>query len=765
MQAINDPATLCLKYIHQTNRTIFLTGKAGTGKTTLLKRIIDEAHKQTMVIAPTGIAALNAGGATIHSTFYLPFATFLPDYSHNVQLRGDVKIETRDTLVKHFVFNKNKKKLFQNLELLIIDEVSMLRADVLDAIDWALRTTRKVNIPFGGVQVVFIGDLLQLPPVYKSEEWYYLKNYYHGIHFFNAHALQQDPPIYIELEKIYRQNDEKFIGILNELRNNRLNQEHITFLNTFVKPDYQPQADENYITLTTHNALADTMNNKSLEVLKTKELSYQAHVKGNFPKNIFPVDENLVLKLGAQVMFIKNDLSFEKRFFNGKIGVIDSLAPDEITVRFPQENKVIKVDRYEWENVTYELDENTNEIKENVIGTFVHYPLKLAWAITIHKSQGLTFDKAILDVSQVFAPGQAYVALSRLRSLDGLILKTPFKLNGLQNDQAVTAYATTKASIDDLNKQLSFSTLNYLKLLLVQTFDWNELEEIWRKHHASYAKSGAKSEKMKHYKWAEIQFTNVKSMVDVAGKFVSQISKIFQKPDVDVNFVNERLEKAYDHFYNDLHQLVYNVVKKRVELMKIKKVKDYLDEIIEVDDKQLEIMLRLKRVKSVFKTIVDGNELTKFTVSEQDLVDYRKNIIVQIQEELKNTKTTFDFDQADEEMIDAAQELLTGPKKEKEKKEKIPTHEVTLQLFKAGKTMEEIAQERLFTLDTIQSHITKLIGLGSIQIEEVFAKEKLELLTKLFDKVDEMTVTQMKEIAGDVFTWEELRMYKTALTN
>lgn len=767
MLKTDDPAAICLRYIHQTNRSIFLTGKAGTGKTTLLRRIIEESHKQTIVVAPTGIAALNAGGTTIHSMFYLPFATFIPDYSNasTEHFSGAVKLETRNSLVKHFVYNKNKKKLLQNLELLIIDEVSMLRADVLDAIDWALRHSRKINVPFGGVQMLFIGDLLQLPPVYKPEEWNYLKHYYRGIHFFNALALQHEPPVYIELEKIYRQSDQKFISVLNELRNNQLSFESLSFLNSYVQADFNAKPEDNYITLTTHNKKADTMNAEALTELKTEPKVFKAIISGNFPESIYPVDAELTLKPGAQVMFIKNDLSYEKRYFNGKIGVLESFAEGDLFVRFPSENKVIKVDKYEWENISYELNDNTNEIEEKVLGTFVHYPLKLAWAITIHKSQGLTFDKAILDVSQVFAPGQAYVALSRLRSVDGLVLKTPFKINGITNDVDVIQYARSKASLEDLNAQLEGSVLNYMRDTLVRTFEWNELEEIWRKHNASYIIAASKSEKAKNRTWSETQFMNVKAIVDVAKKFIVQIDKIFTQPQINLLFVNERLEKAYGHFYKQLDDLIYSVLKKRYELSTVKKVKEYQTELEEIDDKQIEIMLRLKRVKNLFQAIVSGQEISKADILTQDIQEYRKSKFLSIQAEKQSGKSTLDFDTIHKEEELTINKLLKNIKKENEKvkTEKIPSHLITLESFRKGKTTEEIAQERMLTVDTITSHLTKLIALNELSVGDVFSEEQLQKLKQLFEKSEELTLSQMKEQTGDDFSWEELRMYRAGL--
>jgi ATP-dependent exoDNAse (exonuclease V) alpha subunit len=502
MEFISAEAKYVLQFINQTNRSVFLTGKAGTGKTTLLKEIIKTTHKNCVVVAPTGIAALNAGGVTIHSMFQLPFGGFLPDNSV-AQFNENSKFESRATLRRHFRMSGVKKAVIRNMELLIVDEVSMLRSDLLDAMDFMLQSVRKRNQPFGGVQVLFIGDLLQLPPVIRDDEWRVLRNYYKGKFFFHSHVVQQNPPLYIELSKIFRQTDDRFISVLNNLRNNTITQNDISILNEFVKPNFDLKANKGYITLTTHNAKADSINQQSLEDLEGNSRIYKAEVTDDFPEKIYPIEEKLELKVGAQVMFIKNDLSFEKKFFNGKMGIIQSLSEREIWVHFPDENKSIEVEKYEWQNIRYTVNENTKEIEEEVLGTFVHYPIKLAWAITVHKSQGLTFDKATLDVSQVFLPGQAYVALSRLRSLNGLILLSPLQMNGISNDQDVMNYSENKASTEFLENTLQKDTKDFILNFLISSFDWTDLSQEWRNHRFSYNENSEISGKSKHAIWAK----------------------------------------------------------------------------------------------------------------------------------------------------------------------------------------------------------------------------------------------------------------------
>ena len=518
MQTISEAAEYTLRFINQTHRSVFLTGKAGTGKTTLLREIIQTTHKNTVVVAPTGIAALNAGGVTIHSMFQLPFGGFIPDNSAP-HFSDTVKFETKSTLVRHFRMSGLKKSVIKNMELLIIDEVSMLRADLLDAIDFMMQSVRRKKVPFGGVQVLFIGDLLQLPPVIRDEEWSTLRKYYNGKFFFHSHVIQQNPPLYIELSKIFRQTDDAFISILNNLRNNQISQEDIKNLNEYVQPNFDLKANKGYITLTTHNAKADAMNAQALQDLEGKLEIFKPDVVDDFPEKIYPIEQNLQLKIGAQVMFVKNDLSLEKRYFNGKMGFIKSLSKEEILVHFPEENKTIEVEKYEWQNIRYKVNEMTKEIDEEVLGTFVHYPIKLAWAITVHKSQGLTFDKAALDVSQVFLPGQAYVALSRLRALNGLILLSPLRMNGISNDQDVMDYSLNKASEEALAESLQQDTKKYLHNFLKATFDWADLAQEWRNHQFSYNEKSEVSEKSKHAVWAKKQAESIGEVLDPSRKF------------------------------------------------------------------------------------------------------------------------------------------------------------------------------------------------------------------------------------------------------
>jgi uncharacterized protein YpbB len=754
MEFISAEAKYVLQFINQTNRSVFLTGKAGTGKTTLLKEIIQTTHKNCVVVAPTGIAALNAGGVTIHSMFQLPFGGFIPDNSV-AQFNENSKFETRATLRRHFRMSGLKKAVIQNMELLIIDEVSMLRSDLLDAMDFMLQSVRKKNRPFGGVQMLFIGDLLQLPPVVRDEEWRTLRNYYKGKFFFHSHVIEQNPPLYIELSKIFRQSDEQFIAVLNNLRNNKITQNDVQVLNQFVQPNFDLKSNKGYITLTTHNNKADGINQQSLEDLEGIKRVYKAEITGEFPDKIYPLEENLELKIGAQIMFIKNDLAFEKRFFNGKMGIVKSLSDKEILVHFPDENTTIEVEKYEWQNIRYSVNENTKEIEEDVLGTFVHYPIKLAWAITVHKSQGLTFEKAALDVSQVFLPGQAYVALSRLRSLNGLILLSPLQMNGISNDQDVMDYSLNKATEEHLETTLQKETKDFIHNYLIHSFDWTDLAQQWRNHKFSYLDSD-KSAKAKHAQWATQQLELCDSLMEPASKFISQLNKLFNQQTTDYQFINDRILAAYNYFFEKLDKLEYEILYKIEEVKRIKLVKQFYDELIELEDIQTKAVMQLMKAKLLMETIINKKTISKSNLNSSEIKHYKLNKIEIVVENFKRNNIN---------LIEDKEEVsYYEPKKKKaEKTPKKPTSQITYELWIEKNSIEEIANLRKLTVNTILSHFTKLIQDEAVRISDVLPEDKIETLSKAFYGYKEESLTPMKEQLGDAFSWEELRMFKASL--
>jgi uncharacterized protein YpbB len=759
MSQSNTPAEFTERFINQTNQSVFLTGKAGTGKTTLLKKIISSTHKNAVIVAPTGIAALNAGGVTIHSFFQLPFAGFIPEFGAAPQFSHFVKLETKNTLMRHFSMNKQRQAMIRNLELLIIDEVSMLRADLLDAIDWTLRNVRRINDPFGGVQVLFIGDLLQLPPVVKPEEWSLLRQYYEGMFFFNAHVLQEQRPLYIELSTIYRQQDKDFIKVLNHLRENKITDKDIQILNQFVQPDFDSLKEEGFITLTTHNVKADNMNAKALASLKTQSFRYEAEITGDFPPHLFPIEAELELKVGAQVMFIKNDISFEKNFYNGKMGRIDALNSKEISVYFPEENRSILVEKYEWNNIKYSLDDKTGEIKEDILGTFVHYPLKLAWAITVHKSQGLTFDKAVLDVSDVFAPGQAYVALSRLRSLQGLVLLSPMKMNGLSNDLQVVSYAENKAQEENLPKYLEKGTQKFLLDTLVQAFDWYELNSKWITHELTYKMVGLKTEKGKNKSWVTHQAQAVQSTMDPAKKFRNSLENMFSAEKLDIEFVHERVQAAYQYFYKILDGVLTSNLKKIGELNRIRKTKTYVEELEELDDLLTAAILKLKKARILIEAVLSGREITKELMWNEEIKNYKIAKLANISQELRSNPSLLDMEDDDD---DDYLPIVKIKKTVKEKKDKKTTYEQTLELLHEGKDVEEIARVRQLSVSTINGHFATLLRAEKIELEDVMDRKRISQLEDLIGEFDGISLGPLKEKLGDDVSYDELRLFQAS---
>ncbi|AVM56156.1 helix-turn-helix domain-containing protein [Capnocytophaga sp. oral taxon 864] len=735
-----------LTLVNQTNRNIFLTGKAGTGKTTLLHKIINTCYKNTVVVAPTGIAALNAGGVTIHSMFQLPFASFLPTLSNPPIVNEFLRFENRFSLRKHFQMHKNKQQVIRNMELLIVDEVSMLRADVLDAMDYMLQFIRKDKRPFGGVQVLFIGDLLQLPPVVKQEEWEVLKHYYKGMYFFQSEVITQNPLLYVELETIYRQTDKLFISILNHLRENQLTSEDIKQLEKYVQPDFPKKHLKDYITLTTHNAKADAMNQREMSKLSSPLFSYEADIVDDFPEYLYPIEKVIQLKEGARVMFIKNDISGEHLFFNGKMGTVVSLSEGEITVKLDG-GRVINVERYEWENVRYKLNETTKDIEEERLGSFTQYPLRLAWAITIHKSQGLTFEKAILDLASVFASGQAYVAFSRLRSLDGLILLSSVSANGINNNGEVIGYAENKASEKEVQTACYTGKTEFLQENILNTFQWNTLLEEWVLHRNSY--SGEIGNKNLYKDWASQQLVRVQELVTVSEKFIKQLKTLFNNA-TDVQHIFERVAKGITYFTPLLEQLWYEVLLVEGKIANQKKVKQFFTELKELDNSLSETLKKLFRLEQMIQLAQSDQPFDKEKIHSAKLETLYTELTGKINNILKNEK------------------LFIGEyplsKDDKPKKEKRSTYDITLQLWKEGKTVTEIAKERTLSQATIYSHIAKCIEQDKIAITEVLPEETINELNTIFKENEELTTLKsLYEKTEERYSWDELRLFRAYL--
>ncbi|MBS9774832.1 MAG: HRDC domain-containing protein [Tenacibaculum sp.] len=533
---INKELELAQHFIEKTNRNLFLTGKAGTGKTTFLRELQKKSPKRMVVVAPTGVASINARGVTIHSFFQLPFGPIIPNSSNQ-----------NSVIQRKFI--RAKIDLIRSLDLVIIDEISMVRADVLDGIDEVLRRYKDGNKPFGGTQMLFIGDLQQLSPIVRPDEWSLLSPYYKNAYFFNSLAYQKANVISIELKHIYRQQNQDFIKILNEIRNNSLSEQSAELLNKQYNPNFNADKESGYITLTTHNNRAKLINNKELNKLTTKTKTYKAIITGKFYENNYPISDKIELKVGAQVMFVKNDISHEKRYFNGKIGTVISLEKEKVIVKCAVDD-IIEVGYVTWDNISYSLDKETQAVSEKVEGTFTQIPLTLAWAITIHKSQGLTFEKAIIDAEASFAHGQTYVALSRCKTLDGIVLKTPIKSTSIISDITVSSFnkqmeenQPTESELKESQKQFQLELIeglfNYHNFL----YPINRLIDLYYTHKTSL--KGNIIEPLQ-----KLKDEGVVPLIKVASGFKNQLNSL----SVDIEnieeskLIQERFKKAVSYF-------------------------------------------------------------------------------------------------------------------------------------------------------------------------------------------------------------------------
>ncbi len=755
-----SPAELAAKCINQTNKPVFLTGKAGTGKTTFLRNIIEHTHKNAIIVAPTGIAAINAGGVTIHSQFGVPFGLFIPDSSYKVE-NTQVKINTPYTMVKHLNMRDQKRKLLQELELLIIDEVSMLRADLLDTIDFVLKSVRRQqHRPFGGVQVLFIGDLMQLPPVVKEEEWNVLRNYYNSIYFFDAHVLKHEKPVYIELDKIYRQSDNTFIDLLNNLRNNKVTKENVDLLNTYYKPGFDSTSALNTITLTTHNQKADTLNRSALQELKGKSYFYYANIEGEFNEYAYPVEASLELKVGAQIMFIKNDVSGRQQYFNGKIGVVSFLSDKEIEIDFKDGTKPFVLENHQWKNIKYELDAVTNEIEEKEIGSFVQYPIKLAWAITVHKSQGLTFEKAILDINRAFAPGQVYVALSRLKSLEGLVLTAPIQFSAISQDKVLVDYSENKPKNEEVKQLIDQETVFFLRNYLLKVYDFVWLNTSLKNHIQSYTMDDNRSNKQKHQQWANDLFGKFEPLKLNADKFSNQLILIFEgKAEAYLQTAHERHIAAKNYFYPVLKELSKTILV-HIELLKDEKqIKTYLEELLELEGLLHKHIQQLDKVSLLLDNILNNSEFSRQQLKQNTNQNERLELI-------RNSIAITEKSAFEERKIKTSKKTGAtkvrkerAPRVPKELKEKKPdTKEASFALYKEGKTAFEIAQERGFALTTIEGHLAHYVSLGMIPVSQFVAKEKYDVIVASSKKMEgENLLTPLKQELGDDYSYSEIR--------
>ena len=568
MTETNPQLELAQHFIHYTGVNLFLTGKAGTGKTTFLRNLRLHSPKRMIVLAPTGVAAINAGGVTIHSFFQLPFAPYLPGTQSSMN-GGGKQLENK--------FSREKINIMRSLDLLVIDEISMVRSDLLDAVDMILRKYKNRYKPFGGVQLLLIGDVQQLAPVVRDEDWTMLSQYYQSPYFFHSHALMESNYVTIELKKIYRQSDPTFVNILNAIRENRLDDRTLSILNKRYMPDFNPEEEDGYITLTTHNYQAQAINQRKMDELPGKSYSFKAIIEGNFPEYSYPTDETLLLKKGAQVMFVKNDPTPEKRFFNGKIGRIKAISAACIIVEC--DDQTITVEQQEWTNAKYTIHPDTQEIVETIEGKFKQYPLKSAWAITIHKSQGLTFDRAVINAGAAFSHGQVYVALSRCRSLEGLVLTSPIRASVIVSDQTVESFTKYTEEHQPDETLLANAREHYFLELVGELFDYrpimNRLQHLARIFDEYLSK--LYPERLVKYK--EALFETDQHLAQVGIRFRNQLALLSREwKDFEENeVIQERIRKGVTYFTDHTSRILIPLIQDGLPETDNKEIASQLD--------------------------------------------------------------------------------------------------------------------------------------------------------------------------------------------
>lgn len=566
MASDNPQLDLAWKFLEQTGANIFLTGRAGTGKTTFLRELRQRSPKRMIVVAPTGVAAINAGGVTVHSFFQLPFGPYIPAMQQGEG--GRLKMN----------FNREKIAIIRSLDLLVIDEISMVRADMLDAVNDVLQRYRDRSKPFGGVQLLMIGDLQQLAPVVKPQEWELIRDHYASPYFFDSRALRSTTYITLELRHIYRQSDGGFIDILNRVRDNAVDPATLAKLNSRYIAGFEPDDEAGYITLTSHNDTARAINERKLRSLDAPSFTFSCQVEGNFPEYLYPNDSELTLKKGAQVMFVKNDVSGQHRYFNGKIGRVTAIGESKIEVTLDDAAEPVDVGIDEWTNVKYTIDPQTQEITEAVEGVFRQFPLKPAWAITIHKSQGLTFERAIIDAAESFSHGQVYVALSRCRSFEGLVLRTPLQGRSIIDDATIRAFNKNLEENQPDETVLSAQRRQYYRSLLFDMFDFVPLRIrllVVRKVLGEHL--GRLYPKLTEA-WNDMLDRFAAEIVAVSERFQTQLDDILASaPDAERNpRLTERITKAQAYFLARCRELVEPVVEQSDVVVDNKEVRKQL---------------------------------------------------------------------------------------------------------------------------------------------------------------------------------------------
>ncbi len=710
-----DLIEVALRFVSSTNSHVFLTGKAGTGKTTLLHRLAATTHKRHIIVAPTGIAALNAKGVTIHSQFLLPLGTFVPERDAPADLSHSGGYYTQRSLATKHPLNAVRRKVLRALDLIIIDEVSMLRADVLDAIDYRMRSVKgNFRQSFGGVQVLMIGDLYQLPPIVKDEERSAMSRYYRSPHFFEAKALQQEGFVLIELDRIFRQKDDKFIRLLNHLRNNIITAEDVKELNAHHVPEADAYADET-ITITTHNYRADELNSKALERLPGRSHFFDAQVEGDFPESAYPVPARIELKAGAQVMFVKNDTQ-EGVYFNGKLATVTDVDDDGVIVKLAGSEVRYTLRKETWENKRYSTDASSGELKEDVIGTFVQFPVRLAWAITVHKSQGLTFEKAVIDVGRAFAPGQVYVALSRLTSLDGLILRTPISPEVVSTDAEVVEFSKRKETQGELGPILQQKQAEFLHALLSETYDFSELltelDRIRQKHSLADEFEDAEMRAfLPNFK------QSISDEVENTLRFRNQLAQLLATRDDDR--LLERLAKGSAYYEEKVTAWIQLLLRHLAQVTLLSKTKSYQDALEELDALLMRKWEQIQKAERLAFSVLNDSEVNVDDALQRKRADRRAAMIAEVRklvaENPKNSSRKTGRVRKTKEGVSAA----------KPKAAKGQTYTETYALLNEGLTIAQVAEKRGLSITTIEGHAARGIGEGSLNVEMFLDPEQM----------------------------------------
>jgi hypothetical protein len=729
LDTYNPAFELAVQFVNQTSRSVFLTGKAGTGKTTFLKFIRDNTFKKLAVTAPTGVAAINAGGTTLHSFFQLPFGPYLPvPQPYFSASSSNIAASDPHSLFRNIRFNAARRELLQELELLIIDEISMVRADTLDAIDAILRHFRQQPLlPFGGLQLLYIGDLFQLPPVVTNAEWDLLQQHYGSPFFFDAKVIAQAPPACLELKKIYRQNEARFINLLNSIRANHITEAEVITLADYYQPEFVAPKNDNYITLTSHNAKADQINRQELARLPGKVHTYDAAVTGEFSDKAYPAESTLSLKEGAQIMLIKNDKGETRRYYNGKIGTIARLSADRITINFPDEPDELILEKEIWKNIRYNYDKDKDRVDEEELGSFSQYPIRLAWAITIHKSQGLTFKKAVIDAGDSFAPGQVYVALSRLTSMDGLVLRSRITPWSIRTDPRVAGFMENNPPNQIVEQQLEQDQRTFISTTLLGAFDWSRLTEQLQDHDDDYTKTAI-------------------AIHETARRFVQQLEQILPDAEADgYRHLHERTEAAAGYFIRHLEDQLLSPITKRIDQGRTQKRKK------KVQQKLLMLKMTVTRKRQQLEDALQlitglrrGISTTRLLTSLGN--DRRSRSATPPAAAMPPRPATAD-----------APRPTPGSVPEKSNSGKISTRHISLQLYKEGTPIPEIAARRNLATSTIEGHLASFIPTGEIDIKELVPEHKLAPMLTVIREIGGTALGPMKSRLGDNYSFGEIR--------